>query len=41
MYGLQLLVLLHLQAAAAAANDMEQEQVILIHDGSETESKIW
>ena len=32
MYGLQLLVLLHLHAQAAAAHDMEQEQVTLIHD---------
>ena len=33
MYGLQLLVLLPLHVqAAAAAHDMEQEQVTLIHD---------
>ena len=32
MYGLVLLVLLHLQAAAAAAHDMEQEQVTLIQN---------
>ena len=30
MYGLQLLVLLHLHVQAAAAHDMEQEQVTLI-----------
>ena len=32
MYGLQLLVLLPLHTQAAAAHDIEQEQVTLIHE---------